>query len=85
VARLDWAYIAGGWRVSPKTEWRLISIGSTTWLVSTPEGEDEWMNFYAQENVLYERFGYHLTEERWSYDIEPSSAKKLLQLALAKR
>lgn len=43
------------------------------------------MNFYAQENVLYERFGYHLTEERWSYDIEPSSAKKLLQLALAKR
>jgi hypothetical protein len=78
------AYIAAGWRVSPKTEWSLISIDSNTWLVSTPGGDDEWMNFYAQENGLYERFGYSLTEKRWSYEIEPSSAKKLLKLALAR-
>jgi hypothetical protein len=77
------AYIASGWSVSPKTEWSLISVGRTTWLVSTP-GEDEWMNFYAQENGLYERFGYSLTDERWSYGIEPSSVKELLKLALAK-
>lgn len=78
------AYIASGWRVSPKTEWSLVSICNTTWLVSTPDEGNEWMNFYAQENGSYERFGYSLTEKRWSYDIEPSSAKTLLQLALAK-
>lgn len=59
-------------------------MGQITWLISTPGGEDEWMNFYTQENGLYERFGYSLTQERWSYGVEPSSAKKLLELALVK-
>jgi hypothetical protein len=78
------AYIASGWIVSPKTEWSLIPSGRITWLVSTPGGENEWMNFYAQENDSYERFGYSLAEERWSYGIAPSSAKELLRIALSK-
>ena len=72
------AYIASGWTVNPKTEWSLISIGLTIWLASTSVGDGEWMNFYVQENGVYERFGYSLTGQRWSYGIEPSSAKKLL-------
>jgi hypothetical protein len=78
------AYLACGWVTAPKTEWILLSVGKTMWLVSTPAGEDEWMNFYGQENNSYERFGYSLTQKRWSYGIEPTSAKNLLELALAK-
>jgi len=79
------AYVASGWTVNPKTEWSLISIDGAIWLVSTPAGGDEWMNFYAEENGSYERFGYNLTQERWSYAIEPPSANKLLRLAVTKR
>jgi hypothetical protein len=78
------AFVNIGWVVSPKTQWSLISLNNLTWLVSTPGGENEWMNFYTQADESYERLGYSLVEERWAYGVEPSSAKKLLQLALAK-
>jgi hypothetical protein len=78
------AFVNIGWVVSPKTQWFLISLNNLTWLVSTPGGENEWMNFYTQADESYERLGYSLVEERWAYGVEPPSATGLLQLALAR-
>jgi hypothetical protein len=50
------------------------------WLVSTPDGQKQWMNFYTEENGAYERYGYSALEQRWAYGMPPRGANKLLQL-----
>ena len=78
------SFVSSGWIVSPKTEWRVIDVGSNRWLVSMPDGQKQWMNFYTQESQAYERYGYSTLERRWAYDMPPRGANKLLQVALAR-
>jgi hypothetical protein len=56
----------------PQQEWIVLRIGSEWVLASTaPTG---WANVYAREDESYERFGYNVREDRWSYMMEPAGS-----------
>jgi hypothetical protein len=41
-----------------------------------------WADVFASDNGRYDRYGYNVTEDRWSYDIEPPASEKIRRAIL---
>jgi hypothetical protein len=69
------AFINLSWTPHPLQEWTVVEIGSALVLMSTaPNG---WANVYVSDSGPYERYGYNVDEDRWSYGIEPPKEERL--------
>jgi hypothetical protein len=62
----------------PQKQWMVIQVKRSPALLSTaPSG---WADVYASsDGGFYERFGYNVIEDRWSYGMEPDGSRKILQ------
>ncbi len=65
-------FVDSGYPPHPRAQWMVLNIGGRTVLASaSPTG---WTNVYAQNHEGYDRFGYNIDEDRWSYGMEPDGA-----------
>lgn len=69
------SFIEIGWVPHPEQEWVVIESRLGPILASSaPTG---WSNVYAYDDGCYERFGYNIAEDRWSYGISPKGARHI--------
>lgn len=69
------AFVNLSWPPHPSQQWMVIRTGRGLVLASTaPAG---WANVFAPENGTYDRFGYNVTEDRWSYGTEPTDSERI--------
>jgi hypothetical protein len=69
------AFLDLSWTPHPLQEWMVLRIGRGFVLASTaPNG---WANVYADEGGSYDRFGYNVFEDRWSYGIQPVGSDRI--------
>lgn len=74
------AFFDLAWSPHPRHEWMVFCAGRELVLASTaPTG---WANVFAHEGTTYDRFGYNVFEDRWSYGIEPSQASHIRETIL---
>ena len=38
---------------------------------------NDWANVFAPDNRLYDRYGYNISKNRWTYEIEPPQSEKI--------
>jgi hypothetical protein len=75
------AFLELSWTPHPQHEWMVFQVGRGLVLASTaPTG---WANVYVEEGGTYERFGYNVSENRWSYDMEPAGSERIRRAILA--
>lgn len=63
------AYLGHQWTPHPRKQWMVLKLGHTLVLAST--APIDWADVFAPEDGEYERFGYHVLENRWAYDSKP--------------
>lgn len=65
------AFFMHGWKPHPEQEWGVIGSDGDIVLYST--GPNGWADVYAKSEGLYERYGYNVNENRWSYGVKPEN------------
>lgn len=69
------AFIDEAWKPHPKQDWKVVEIDSSPVLFSS--APKEWSNVFALNDGNYERFGYSVTDDRWSYGISPPNSETI--------
>lgn len=67
------AFLGHQWTPHPCKQWMVIRCGSALVLAST--APIDWADVFAPHVGEYERFGYHITENRWAYGSEPAESE----------
>jgi hypothetical protein len=74
----------------PKHEWDVLkispgwfSLGGQTSFVLISSPQNHWANIFTSDNGAYDRYGYNLSEDRWSYEIEPQNSEKIRKAVVA--
>jgi hypothetical protein len=66
------AFLEYGWKPHPTKRWFVVRDGSHFVLASV--GGNEWSDVFAIDGEEYQRFGFNVVEQRWSYGRFPSTA-----------
>lgn len=66
------AFLRYRWKPDPRKVWMVMRIGESFVLAST--APMDWADVFAPATGEYERFGYHLLEDRWAYQSAPESS-----------
>jgi hypothetical protein len=67
------AFIEHAWQPHPKQKWQVVSLDTQPILISS--APSEWANVFAPaSDGGYDRFGYNVTQDRWSYGVEPPNS-----------
>jgi hypothetical protein len=69
------SFIDNSWPPHPCQNWMVFFVGSSTVLAST--AGKGWANVFSNDGGDYERYGYSVLEDRWSYGIEPYGARAI--------
>lgn len=69
------AFLGHQWTPHPRKEWMVLKLGDALVLAST--APVDWADVFALEEGEYERFGYHMLENRWAYDSKPMDSDYL--------
>ncbi len=64
------AFLGYQWTPHPRKQWMMLRMGGSFVLAST--APEDWADVFAPEDGEYERFGYHVVENRWAYDSRPA-------------
>jgi hypothetical protein len=60
-----------------------FSLGGQTSFVLISSAQNHWANVFTSGNGLYDRYGYNVREDRWTYDIEPPNSEKIRKAVVA--
>jgi hypothetical protein len=63
------AFLGHQWTPHPRKQWMVIDLRHCLVLAST--APVDWADVFAPHEGEYERFGYHMIEDRWAYGNEP--------------
>ena len=66
------AFLGHQWTPHPRKQWMVLRSGGSFVLAST--APSDWADVFAPEDGEYERFGYHVAENRWAYDSKPAGS-----------
>jgi hypothetical protein len=69
------AFLGHQWTPHPRKEWMVLRVRDSLVLAST--APVDWADVFAPEDGEYERFGYHVMENRWAYDSKPADSDYL--------
>ena len=69
------AFLEHGWRPHPDKRWFVVGSSPDFSLVST--GGNDWADVFSMVNDRYQRFGYNVSERRWSYGQSPTRATEI--------
>jgi hypothetical protein len=75
------AFVNVSWTPHPKQDWMVVEVASALVLIST--APDGWANAYVSESGPYDRYGYHVRDDRWSYGIEPPKSDRIRHALVA--
>lgn len=68
-------FVEYGWQPNSAKEWFVVDIRERAALFSI--GGNDWCDVFAFSGGIYQRFGYNVVESRWSYENEPTGARKI--------
>lgn len=74
------AFLEQGWKPHPGKRWFILRLGSHYGLSSV--GGNDWSDVFSVVGGGYERFGYNIAEQRWSYGNEPPRAGEIAKTIL---
>jgi hypothetical protein len=66
------AFLGHQWTPHPRKQWMVLRSDDSLVLVST--APIDWADVFALEEGEYERFGYHVCENRWAYGSKPANS-----------
>ncbi len=66
------SFLEHGWKPHPQTRWLVSNVNEQYVLISS--APQRWANVFSSVGGSYQRFGYNVDEQRWSYGIEPPDA-----------
>ncbi len=69
------SFLEAGFRPNPQQDWMVVKCGKSNFLLSS--ANSEWANAYSKINDDNAKFGYNVSEDRWSYGREPDGAEIL--------
>lgn len=69
------AFLGHQWTPHPRKDWMVLKLSDALVLSST--APIDWADVFAPEDGEYERFGYHVAENRWAYDSKPADSDYL--------
>jgi hypothetical protein len=64
------AFLAYRWTPHPLKNWIIVDVDGVPVLAST--APVDWADVFAPDGGEYERFGYHIREDRWAYGSLPA-------------
>jgi hypothetical protein len=67
------AFLGHQWTPHPSKQWMVLRVRDLLVLAST--APVDWADVFAIEEGEYERFGYHVMENRWAYDSRPADSE----------
>lgn len=68
-------FVESGSPPDPCAEWMVLDIAGQAVLAAT--APEAWAEVYAPAGGAYDRFAYHVREQRWSYGLEPEGAAEI--------
>ncbi len=66
------AFLGYQWTPHPGKQWMVLRMDGSFVLAST--APSDWADVFAPDDGEYERFGYHVVENRWAYDRQPAGS-----------
>lgn len=75
------AFLAHRWTPHPLKHWIVVDVEGARVLAST--APVNWADVFAPDGSEYERFGYHLTDDRWAYDSKPAGSELVRRRIIA--
>ncbi len=70
------AFLELGIRPHPKTKWAVVKLDKDSVLISS--APQEWANVFLKSGQENERFGYNVSNNRWSYGTSPQDSSRLI-------
>ena len=70
-------FLEAGFQPLPNQSWAVVESDKGNYLVSS--ADPDWANVYAQIDDEDKKYGYHVSERRWAYDIVPNDALALIE------
>ena len=71
------SFLEAGFRPLPDQSWAIVESNECNYLVSS--ADPDWGNVYAKIDGENQKFGYHISEKRWAYDVVPDDAQSLIE------
>ena len=71
------SFLEAGFRPLPNQSWAIVESDKCNYLVSS--ADPDWGNVYAKIDGENQKYGYHVLEKRWAYDIVPDDALTLIE------
>ena len=78
------AFLRLAWTPHPHHEWLVLHVRPAWYalhvrkaLVLISSAPNGWANVFAANNDRYDRYGYNVIEDRWSYNIEPAASERI--------
>ena len=68
-------FLGNGFPPHPEQEWKLLPADSFPTLISS--APHEWANVFVWDQGAYDRYGYNIHEDRWSYSIAPPNSRMI--------
>jgi len=75
------AFLEQGWKPHPGKRWFILRLGSHFGLSSV--GGNDWSDVFSVVGGGYQRFGYNIAEQRWSYGNDPPQADEIAKAILS--